>query len=190
MTCPATMRIPAFMSALAAALLSCSPSTSPVIDKYQPPVIFTGLINGVDDTLPGNALWPNRCLLDDDTVILHFYSENFSTKDSAGAKTWSGDWLWINLLPNANDTLIGTRSVFMHLARYQDNNYSYTIRPADTSSTVNSISMHVSELVRSPAGQIAIDRITAAAKLMTDGSSMMTGTALTISQGRITGTIP
>jgi len=148
---------------------------------YNPPVVFAGYVNNDYDSLPGNQDWPNTCELRGDTIRMNFRSNTFHVQNGI----WYGDLLTITLLPTANDSSIGTRSVYLHMARYFDQNYSYDVAPADTLQLYNNkVEMRALSLSRSHGARIEIDRITAIAKALTGN------TGLTIDDGRISGRIP
>jgi hypothetical protein len=148
---------------------------------YHPPVVFTGYVNNDYDSLPGNLSWPNTCELLHDTLRMHFYSDSFHVTD----KIWFGDHLILTLLPNVNDSLISTRSVYLHMARYEDMNFTYQVVPGDSSDLSNNkAEMLGRELSRTHGSPIDLERITVV-------STALEGTTdLVINNGRIFGTIP
>lgn len=148
---------------------------------YNPPVVFAGYVNKEYDSLPGNLTWPNTCELLHDTLRMHFYSESFHVAD----KIWYGDLLILTLLPDANDSLISTRSVFLHMARYIDMNYSYDVTPADSDDLFNNrAEMRALNLSRIHGAAIGIDKISVLSTALTGN------TDLVITDGRIFGTVP
>lgn len=148
---------------------------------YHPPVVFTGVVNDDHDSLPGNPTWPNTCELLGDTVRMYFHSENFHV---ANDSIWHGDLIRLTLLPNANDSLVSTRSVFLHAALYRDMNYSYDVAPRDSVDLITTrVEMRVLSLSRTHGSRIEIDGITVLAKALTGNRSLI------INNGRISGTI-
>lgn len=148
---------------------------------YNPPVVFVGFVNKEYDSLPGNLKWPNTCELLHDTLRMHFYSETFHVAD----KIWYGDQLILTLLPCANDSLISTHCVYLHMARYIDMNYSYDVIPADSDDLFNNrAEMRALSLSRTHGATIDIDRMTVLATALTGN------TDLVINDGRIFGTVP
>jgi hypothetical protein len=140
---------------------------------YTPPIVFAGFLGNDYDSLPGNSDWPNTCTLAGDTVRMYFYSEKFAEVN----KCRSGDLLRMDLLPRANDSLLGLRDIIFHLARYLETNYSYDVVPADTLQNQKTVAMRAIRLSRTQGGAIDLDRISIQVK------------ALDIHDGRIFGTI-
>ena len=150
---------------------------------YRPPVVFAGMVNDDYDSLPGNAAWPNTCELLGDTLRMHFYSDSFHV----AGQIWYGDHLILTLLPNANDTLIGTRSVFLHMARYSDGNYSYSVSPADSTGLYNNqVEMRAISLTREHGSRIDIINIKVQAQPLGGNAG---SESLVINDGRISGTV-
>lgn len=147
---------------------------------YHPPVVFAGYVNDDYDSLPGNPAWPNTARLLGDTLRMYFYSGNFHVTD----QIWNGDLLMLTLLPHANDTMISTRSVFLHMARYLDQNYTYEVVPGDSVDLSDyKVEMRALSLSRAHGSRIDIDHFTVQAKPL-EGSA-----SLVIHDGRISGTI-
>jgi len=148
---------------------------------YHPPVVFAGYVNDDYDSLPGNLKWPNTCELLGDSLRMHFYSDTFHVKD----QIWYGDHLILILLPNANDSIISTRNIFLHMARYLGTNYTYDVAPVDSiDPTDYDVEMRALSLSRSHGGQINIDKITTSVKPLEGNASLI------IRDGRIFGTVP
>ena len=73
-------------------LLACSCDRNPLDNfPYNPQIVFTGQINGKFVELPGYLAYPNRCFFKDDSLIMEFYSKDYSpTSTPVGTflKTW------------------------------------------------------------------------------------------------------
>lgn len=111
---------------LAALIFDCSRSPVELID-YVPEVTFTGYLNASYDSLTGNRAWPNRCYLAGDTIRIYCYSSGFSEVN----KIRHGDLLRIDLFPDSGDGF-EKRNTLFHLARYYNQNESYTINKGDS----------------------------------------------------------
>ena len=108
-------------------LLYCEGILDPVL-PYTPPVTFTGYFNGDYDSLAGNRMWRNTCELVGDTVRIYCYSASFNETD----KIRHGNLFRLDLYPDSADGF-QKRNTLFHLARYFDQNESYTINQGDTS---------------------------------------------------------
>jgi hypothetical protein len=148
---------------------------------YKPPVVFAGYVNDDYDTLPGNPAWPNTAKMLGDTLRMYFYSEDFHTAN----KIWNGDLMILTILPNANDTLISTRSVYLQMFRYLDQDFTYQINPGDSTGVDNnSVAMRALALSRTRGSSIDLENISVTAEPLSGTTSLI------IDKGRIIGTIP
>lgn len=94
---------------------------------YEPEVVFAGYFNGTYDSLVGNRAWPNTCRLVGDTIRIYCYSTSFSETN----RIRNGDLLRIDLFPDSGDGF-EKRNTLFHLARYYNQNESYTVNRGDS----------------------------------------------------------
>lgn len=160
-------------------LFFCSSPLHPNV-PYNPPVSFSGFINGREVSMKGNFFWPNCCTLKNDTIRMYFYSDDFSEDN----KVRQGDFMRLFLFPDSSD-LLGIKHMYFHLARYHEYNSSYSIAPRDTHSRLTTIQMHRVALTAARKSSVSIDRI----YVQTGVISNTTGERIEITKGSITGAV-
>lgn len=133
--------------------MQCNNAVLPVI-PYVPPVTFTGFFNGDYDSLAGNRAWPNRCELAGDTVRIYCYSTFFGETDNIR----HGDLLRLDLYPDSADGF-QKRNTLFHLARYYEQNESYTINPGDTTDVSKQFESVVVDFSRSNGEALELEDI-------------------------------
>ena len=133
--------------------MQCLNSTQTEL-PYAPQVIFTGYINGDFDSLVGNRLWPNRCELVGDTVRIFCYSTFFSESN----RIRHGDLMRIDLFPDSGDGF-EKRNTLFHLARYYEQNESYTINRGDTINTLIRFESKIKAFSRTIGSEIDLEEI-------------------------------
>ena len=158
-------------------LLQCSHIAAPVL-PYIPPVTFTGYFNGDYDSLAGNRSWPNRCELAGDTVRIFCYSTFFSETD----KIRNGNLLRLDLYPDSADGF-QKRNTLFHLARYFDQNESYTINRGDTGDITRQFESSIVDFSRTNGSAIELEDIYIASPPLAKGQY------LTITDGHLFGNI-
>lgn len=146
----------------AGAALQCN-HVLPVI-PYIPPVTFTGYFNGDYDSLAGNPFWPNRCELAGDTVRIYCYSTFFEESDNIR----HGDLLRLDLYPDSADGF-QKRNTLFHLARYYDQNESYTINRGDTNDITRQFESMISGFSRINGAVLELDDIYIASPALKQG---------------------
>lgn len=147
---------------------------------YEPPVYFTGVINGTYHSLTGNYWYKNECRLVGDTIKMFFYSKEFSEVN----KIREGDFIHIDIYPGS-DSVLGRSRVLFHMARYHGQNASYNVSPIDTLYGFDKIQFKVRSLERQHGGSLEIFDISVFAGVI-PGTS---GELLEIVKGTIKGTI-
>lgn len=160
-------------------LFFCSSPLLPSV-PYDPPVSFSGYINGYEVSMKGNFFWPNCCTLKNDTIRMYFYSDDFSEEN----KIRHGDFMRLFLFPDSSD-LLGIKNMIFHLARYQENNSSYSIAPRDTATRIATAQMHRIALSAVRKSRVSIDDI----YIQTGVISGTTGEHIEITKGSITGAV-
>jgi hypothetical protein len=90
----------------------------------------------------------------------------------------------IDFYPNS-DSLLGSRNVLFHLARYYDRNSSYTIAPQDSMTTEAKVQLHRVSLGMSRGHSVLIDNI----YVKTPALGSTSGQVLEISKGIIAGVV-
>lgn len=159
-------------------IFSC---TQPLDINYTPPVIFSGYINGDYAKLKGNRNWKNSCEFISDTLRMYFYSTGFNEEN----KIRCGDLLRIDIYPGENQ-LVGTSRTLFHMARYNQTNSSYTVRPSDTLNSSNCIvQMSALSMGAESGDSIILDKI----YIKSSPESGTHGGLLEIKDGRIEGVV-
>ncbi len=123
------------------------------LSTYQPPVTFAGYLNGAYDSLTGNSNWPNTSTLVGDTVRLYFYSSDFSEEN----RIRKGDILRVDIWPGNDGPVLGNKTMFVNLSRYEERNATYTIHPSDPSIQGHAVRAQVNQLHRSTGSKINIE---------------------------------
>ena len=157
--------------------LHCQNTLLPVF-PYVPPVTFTGYFNGDYDSLAGNRFWPNRCELAGDTVRIYCYSTFFSETN----RIRHGDLLRLDLYPDSADGF-QKRNTLFHLARYYDQNESYTINRGDTSDITRQFESVIVAFSRSNGALLELEDMYIAS------SPLKQGRYLQITDGHLFGSI-
>ena len=147
---------------------------------YTPSIYFAGYFNGNYDSLTGNSWYQNSCQLVGDTIRMFFYSSEFEEVN----RVRQGDFIRMDLYPG-NDSAIGKARILFHMARYLEQNISYTITPVDTLYLFDRILFYVQDINRSRGGNVNLRDIT----VRTRPISGTHGEELTILHGRVRGTI-
>jgi hypothetical protein len=132
----------------------CHNGTGLPFFPYLPEVTFTGFINGDYDSLTGNRTWPNTCRLVGDTVRIVCYSSTFSEAN----RIRHGDLIRLDLLPDSADGF-QKRNVMFHLARYYDDNESYTINKGDSIDISIRFESEIVSFVRTTGASVELDKI-------------------------------
>lgn len=162
-------------------LFQCSNGKGGITSPFYSPLIyFAGYFNGNYDSLTGNYWYPNSCQLVGDTIRMLFYSSEFEVVN----RVWHGDFIRMDLYPG-NDTAIGKARILFHMARYLEQNLSYTITPIDTIYGYDRIQLYVQEVNRTRGGTINLRDITVSTGILKG----TTGEALELLHGRVQGTI-
>ena len=146
----------------------CQNGTGPPIAPYFPEVTFTGYINGDYDSLAGNRAWPNTCRLFGDTVRIFCYSTTFSESN----RIWHGDQLRLDLLPDSADGF-QKKNVLFHLARYYDENESYTINKGDSIDISIRFESDIVSFSRTTGAAVDLEKIFVATPPVKNGRYMM-----------------
>lgn len=96
---------------------------------YIPPVIFHGIIGKEEVTYKGNFMAPNTVSSRGDTILLEFFSDNFSR-----GTMFQGDRLWIHLIANDTDSSYDNGDISLHFSRYTQagHNITYDVFLSDT----------------------------------------------------------
>ncbi|NLG15840.1 MAG: hypothetical protein GX556_00760 [Fibrobacter sp.] len=161
-----------------ALVFSCT--QNPLAVFYDPPVVFTGYINGHYDSLAGNAVWKNRCTAVGDTLRIFIYSNDFSVSHNI----WTGDFMRFDIYPQAahndNNTLLENDRILFHMARYTSGNSSYTIKNNDP---VSKVKMTIDEFNPASGAELEIYDVVLSAPPVFGGQN------LEIFDARITGVI-
>lgn len=84
-----------------------------------------------------------------------------------------------------NDSAIGKARIFFHMARYLEQNLSYTITPIDTAYGYDRIQIYVQDINRVRGGSVNLRDIT----VSTGPLGGTTGEALELLHGRVRGVI-
>lgn len=147
---------------------------------YNPPVYFTGYINGTYDSLTGNSDYKNNCYLVEDTIRMCFYSSNFEEVN----RVRNGDFIRIDLYPGS-DSALKRGNVLFHMARYHERNTTYTITGRDTVFGYDRIQFGIETISRRKGGRLSIDGITVTSRPVAGTH----GEYLEIKHGRVQGTI-
>lgn len=162
-------------------LLQCSNGKGGITSLfYSPSIYFAGYFNGYYDSLTGNFWYPNSCQLAGDTIRMFFYSSEFEVVN----RVWHGDFIRIDLYPG-NDSAIGRARILFHMARYLEQNFSYTVGPLDTIYGYDKIQLYVQDINRTSGGSVNIRDITVTTRPL--GGTL--GEALELLHGRVHGTI-
>jgi hypothetical protein len=117
-----------------------------MLEPYEPVVVFTGMINGTRDTLPGHRGFPNACYLDNDTVRITVCS-----KDYVPASTGQGSLmrLYIFPFPADSDSVISNKNALFHFVTHNnEGTCSYEIGRMEQKSATKQMHMVVDELQR------------------------------------------
>ena len=137
-------------------LLQCSNGMGGITSLfYSPSIYFAGYFNGNYDSLTGNYWYPNSCKLVGDTIRMFFYSSEFEVVN----RVWQGEFIRMDLYPG-NDSAIGRARILFHMARYLEQNFSYTITPIDTVYGYDRIQLHVEDINRTRGGSVNLRDIT------------------------------
>ncbi|NLE00306.1 MAG: hypothetical protein GX640_10570 [Fibrobacter sp.] len=147
---------------------------------YEPAVVLVCTINGDIDSLAGNILFPNTCVLVSDTIRMYFYSTNFRKTNAIR----EGDLIRLDLYP-VEGNIIGTKNVLFHMARYHESNASYTVNPADTVYSDIVVQMQVDRMEWASGGEISISNLV----VTTSPIAGTSGEHLVIKDGKISGHI-
>jgi hypothetical protein len=158
---------------------SCSNSSGPAFNfLYNPAVTLSGYFNGSYYNLCGNYYWQNKCFLNGDTIMMYFYSEDFSEQN----RIRTGDMVRMEIYPG-NDHLIGTKQTLFHMTRYRNTVTTYNVDPSDTITSREWIEMSAASLGRVAGLPIEIDSVKVCAVPVTSGEQ------LSMIRGHISGTI-
>jgi hypothetical protein len=159
--------------------LSCSKTSALNPLPYIPVITMHGFFKDGDEfSWPGNRIYPNRCYLSGDTMMMYFYSEDYQQSP------WTGDQLRLEVFHVDSGGYITTRGVYFHLSRYGSGptNLTYDVAPIDTQLTTYSLSMNVESF--SFQGGAAVSLIDIGVTPRVSGQGTL---PLAIAKGTITG---
>lgn len=161
--------------------INCNNNNNALITfTYTCQVYFAGYINGDYDSLTGNYWYRNSCQLVGDTIRIMLYSSEFQETN----RIRRGDFLRLDLFPG-NDSAIGRANVFFHMARYLEQNISYTISAIDTLYGFDRIQFNVKDINRKKGGEVYLDNISVLSRPL----SGTNGEELKILHGHLKGTV-
>lgn len=133
--------------------MQCRGIVDPIL-PYTPPVTFTGYFNGDYDSLAGNRTWRNTCEMVGDTVRIYCYSTYFDESDNIR----HGNLLRLDFYPDSAEAF-QKRNTLFHLARYFEQNESYTINPGDTLDITRQLESDIAEIPHANGAPLELENV-------------------------------
>ena len=160
-------RVFASLLCLVSLIVSCR-GLGPSLKPYEPVVVFTGMINGTRDTLPGHRGFPNACYLDNDTVKIIVCSDDYSP---AGVS--EGSLIRMYIYPFRQDSpavatdpqsIVSIQEALLHMVTHtNDRTCTYDITPAHGTNALYGLEISIGNFRRRAGSPIELHEIAAVA---------------------------
>ena len=166
------------LAAAAAMLLSCDIPVD--LPPYVPQATFRGIVNSYELYLPGHTFKPNTVALFNDTLQMHFFSEDYDDNQ----RTWQGDQLKVEIYGHFSDSIIDNEHLLMKLSRFGAENETYLIGPPDTLDRLLKVQVNLVSMPVGNSSNIRIENIIGTMRRVGGG-----GVGIEIKDGVIEGSV-